>query len=74
MANLKDLTIGQLLFTSVNHKLIDCKAVKVELTTHCVKEINLAEGYVMASVNGAKIYKFNEVNVRQWKTERPTSM
>lgn len=73
MANIKDLTIGQLVFSAINHKLIDCRAVKVELTTYCVKEINLDEKWIMAAVNGGRIEKFKEIEIKQWKTERPTS-
>lgn len=71
MANIKKLQPGQLVFSVETKKMGNTKISIRALYPVRISEINLSQGFVMASWNSNPPTKFHESSIRKWKTEMP---
>ncbi len=71
MASISRITPGQTLYTVTTERMgntaMRCKVVNPVY----VKEVNVDDGYVLASWNGNPVRKYPERMIKNWRVKKP---
>lgn len=71
MATLANLKPGQVLYEVVSHRMGNTMCRTQSLYEIKVIEVNVAEGWVLATWNGNKPKRCLDYHVRRWKVNKP---